>query len=100
MYRHTDSFGISFAPLAYLFLLLSFAIGCGSTSPPVTQPAQPVAPVPLANAQSPLTTPTYDGSGQAVEPTIIFFDTPWHGFSYWMAYSPYPNGDPTKENPS
>jgi hypothetical protein len=102
MVSHRLSSGISFATLAYLILVLSFTLGCGGSIPSPTNPPpnQPVAVVPLVNAPSPLATPSYDGSGQAVEPTVVFFDTPWHGFSYWMAFSPYPNGDPSKENPS
>jgi len=52
------------------------------------------------NAQNPLVTPTYDGSGQSVEPDVTVFASPWHGFSYWMAFSPYPNGNERDENPS
>jgi hypothetical protein len=56
--------------------------------------------VPLKNAQSFLMIPTYDGSGQVTEPDVVSFDLPWHGFKYWMAFSPYPNADASKENPS
>lgn len=52
------------------------------------------------NAAAPLTIPTYDGSGQLTEPNVIFFDSPWHGFQYWMAFSPYPFTNPADENPS
>jgi hypothetical protein len=55
---------------------------------------------PLVNAPVPLTIPTYDGSGQVTEPDMIFFNSPWHGFQYWMAFSPYPFTNPAKENPS
>jgi hypothetical protein len=44
--------------------------------------------------------PTYDGSGQATEPKVLFFPVSWHGFSYWMAMTPYTNSDASKENPS
>jgi hypothetical protein len=77
-------------------ILAVFAIGC---NPAPSQAPDPLA-VPLENAQSPLTISTYDGSGQATEPSVVFFDSPWHGFRYWMALSPYPNGDASKENPS
>lgn len=56
--------------------------------------------VPLKNAQSFLMIPTYDGSGQVTEPDVVSFELPWHGFKYWMAFSPYPFGDAFKENPS
>ena len=54
------------------------------------------APHPAA----PLTTPTYDGSGQAVHPDVLVLDEPWGGYRYWMAMTPYPNGVDTWENPS
>jgi hypothetical protein len=54
----------------------------------------------LANALSPQITPTYDGSGQVVEPSILFFPSGWNGFQYWLDVTPYPHSDETKENPS
>jgi hypothetical protein len=54
----------------------------------------------LANAPTPLVTPTYDGSGQAVEPTVLYFPGAWRGHHYWMAMSPYPVGNARFENPS
>lgn len=55
-----------------------------------------------AAAPLPLTTPTYDGSGEAVHPSV--YDAgegnAWNGYRYWMAMTPYPEGDLTKENPS
>lgn len=44
--------------------------------------------------------PTYDGSGQAVHPDIVAFDTPWHGARYWLTMTPYPRSEQTFENPS
>lgn len=44
--------------------------------------------------------PTYDGSGQAVHPSVVVFEEPWNGYRYWMAMTPYPNSDASKENPS
>lgn len=58
------------------------------------------SPGPLANAAAPLVTPTYDGSGNVVEPTVIYFPREWRGFSYWMAVSPYPDWNAKFENPS
>lgn len=54
----------------------------------------------LLSASSPQITPTYDGSGQVVEPSIYFFPSGWNGFSYWLIVNPYPNSDASKENPS
>lgn len=47
-----------------------------------------------------LNIPTYDGSGQAVHPSVIFFPNGWNGYKYWMAFTPYPGQNPAYENPS
>lgn len=47
-----------------------------------------------------VTTPTYDGSGTAVHPSVYFDPDGWNGWEYWMAMTPYPNADNQKENPS
>jgi hypothetical protein len=49
---------------------------------------------------SPLATPTYDGSGQATHPSVWVFDTPWNGYTHWMAMTPYPFAADALENPS
>ena len=58
---------------------------------PVTQPATAVVE---------LTVPTYDGSGEAVHPDVLWFPEGWHGWEYWMAFTPYPAGQEHYENPS
>jgi hypothetical protein len=67
-------------------------------APPAASSAAPANP--LHNAAAPLVTPTYDGSGQAMHPGILYFPDGWHGFKYWLVVTPYPNYDSTKENPS
>jgi hypothetical protein len=54
----------------------------------------------LRNAPTPLITPTYDGSGQTTHPSIAYLPNGWHGFEYWLAITPYPNGNDRLENPS
>ncbi|MBO9605718.1 MAG: hypothetical protein J7639_07195, partial [Paenibacillaceae bacterium] len=44
--------------------------------------------------------PTYDGSGQTVHPCVLFFPEGWKGHRYWMAFTPYPDGNDQFENPS
>jgi len=56
-------------------------------------------PFTLSNAESPLNTPTYEGSGQAVHPSILYFESGF-SYSYVMAFTPYPNGNDDYENPS
>lgn len=40
-----------------------------------------------------------DGKNQPTHPSVIDMKQTWHGFRYWMAYSPYPNSDGAEENP-
>jgi hypothetical protein len=51
--------------------------------------------VPLA-----LTTPTYDGSGQTVHPDFAAAPAWWASRGSYLAITPYPGGDQSKENPS
>jgi hypothetical protein len=59
----------------------------------------------LPNAGQPLKIPTYDGSGQAVHPSVIDFlneygISQWGGYRYWMVLTPYPDSRDEFENPS
>jgi hypothetical protein len=45
-------------------------------------------------------TPTPDGSNQTVHPSIVYFPGAWNGWRYWLAITPYPNGNNKYENPS
>lgn len=35
----------------------------------------------------------------AYHPKVISFKNKWNGYKYWITYTPYPNGDDSKENP-
>jgi len=61
---------------------------------------QPFGDAPLANAPTWQNTPTYDGSGQVVNPDVVYFPSGWHGYKYWLAMTPYPNSNDDYENPS
>lgn len=39
------------------------------------------------------------GKNQVTHPSVYTFDEPWHGYKYWMAYSPYPEANGEEENP-
>jgi hypothetical protein len=54
----------------------------------------------MANASTPLVTPTFDGSGQGMHPGVVEFATAWHGYKYWMSITPYPNNNFFLEDPS
>ena len=52
-----------------------------------------------ANAQDELVITNYLGNSQNIHPKVLYFPIAWNGFKYWMAYTPYPFGDTTAENP-
>ncbi len=85
--------------VTWLPALVIILAGCSAdriAAPPqmTWQPPKPLAdPIHLI-------VPTYDGSGQAVEPDVVYFTAPWHGWEFWMVMAPYPYGDDAKENPS
>ena len=54
----------------------------------------------VANADNFLHIPTYDGSNQSCHPKVLYFENGCNGYKYWMAYTPYPNGNDSYENPS
>lgn len=54
----------------------------------------------LAKKYNLISLPTYDGSGQATHPKILYFPKGWHNYKYWMSYTPYPDGNDDYENPS
>ena len=49
---------------------------------------------------TPLAIPTFDGSYQAIHPSVVDMGSAWHGYRYWMAYTPYTNGNNQTELPS
>lgn len=102
---------VFFAPLLLLVLADTGCNGISGISTSSTSPELSLSherqealtsPGRLTNAPAPLITPTYDGSGQVVEPTVLYFPDGWQGHVYWMVVSPYPNrlGQSSFENPS
>lgn len=39
------------------------------------------------------------GDKEAYHPKVLTFEDKWNGYKYWMSYTPYPQGDDSKENP-
>lgn len=86
--------------------------GCGSDaselqfSPVSATPASlelgafPVLSIVPLVPLTPIDIPTFDGSGQAVHPDVVRFPAAWHGWEYWMAFTPYPGSNEAMENPS
>ena len=56
--------------------------------------------VSCSNSDNYLVTPTYDESGQAMHPRVVYIPAGWNGYKYWMSMSPYPDANATIENPS
>lgn len=48
----------------------------------------------------PLTLASHDGSGSATHPSVIHVPGGWGGYAYWMAMTPYPNGNERHEDPN
>ena len=40
---------------------------------------------------------TYDGSGETIHPSVVYFENGWNGYKYWMANTPLPG---SQANPS
>lgn len=80
--------------LFLILVLIIVSVGC------IEKPEKLSSALNVTNADNYLTTPTYDGSGQVVHPDIAYFSNGWHGYNYWIAITPYPNGDDSYENPS
>ncbi len=53
-----------------------------------------------SNATTYLSIPTYDGSNQLTNPDVAYVSSGWNGYKYWMAMTPYPNGNEAYSNPS
>lgn len=51
------------------------------------------------NAIKPLGIITPYGDNQLTHPKVLYFPNGWNGFKYWMAYTPLPYYDESKENP-
>lgn len=52
-----------------------------------------------ANAKERLFLPTAYNTIETTHPSVVNFPQKWNGYKYWMAVTPYPKGDATKENP-
>lgn len=39
------------------------------------------------------------GDIQSYHPKVLAFENKWNGYKYWMSYTPYPQGNDSKENP-
>lgn len=52
-----------------------------------------------ANSQKPLNFLNYTGTTDTTHPKVLYFPAGKFGHKYWMAYTPYPNGNDDYENP-
>lgn len=54
---------------------------------------------PQSNGLYPLEFRNYLGNIENIHPKVLFFEDGWHGYKFWMAYTPYPLGSISAENP-
>lgn len=75
--------------------MTALTLGRRRTAPPY--------PIPVGapyNVPATTTIPTPDGTGAGVHPDVVDFGgTPWRGYRFWMAFTPYHNNDARQENP-
>jgi len=68
--------------------------------PPVTTTCTPPTTPCKPYASTQLDIQTDDGSGQVVHPSIVYIPDSFNSWTYWMAITPYPDGNCAEENPS
>jgi len=51
------------------------------------------------NDEKPLNTPNAYGNAYNFHPSMQFFETPWNGYSYWCAFTPYEGSNDMYETP-
>lgn len=54
---------------------------------------------PWNTSTTPCITPTPDGSGATIHPSVVDMGRAWRGYRWWMANTPYPGGVDDLENP-
>lgn len=71
-------------------------------TPSAAQEPKPLLPVSAWTAPEPrmLEIPTHEGSGQGTHPSVLYFADGWHGYKYWMAFTPYPKNSNFEEDPN
>lgn len=69
--------------------------------PPTTLPYTfPTAAPWNSTITGPTITPTDDGTGETIHPSVVDFGaTPWNGYRYWMASTAFYNAEVQRENP-
>lgn len=98
-------------PLAIWAAVLPLVAACSDAGTPVQVPPPPPPPpnevpsppIPVCASLTMLCgvpLPTYDGSGQLVHPDVVVFPDGFAGHEFWLAATPYPNGNANLENPS
>lgn len=58
-----------------------------------------IIPPKSGNAKDKLNIVSSYGDNEAYHPKVLSFENGWNGYKYWMSYTPYPQGDDSKENP-
>lgn len=71
-----------------------------NSNKPSVKPQPEPKPEPQEQPRKKLNLITPDGDDQAYHPSVVSFESGWNGYKYWIAFTPYPNADATKENPT
>ncbi len=82
--------------LLTLFCLLTNSCGDVLKEPVLYSQDTPLD-IPLVNAELKLI--NYLGNTENIHPKVLYFEDGWNGFRFWMSYTPYPEGETSKENP-
>ena len=85
---------------SYLFILFLFFCIFSSCNEPET--SESVASSEIISPEFPITFTfaNYLGDSQNIHPKVLYFEEGWNGYKFWMAYTPYPYGEISAENPS
>jgi predicted GH43/DUF377 family glycosyl hydrolase len=86
-----------------IFILTIFCTACNNQKTeinPTDKKSISIGSHYCINATYPLIINDYTGKDQPVHPKVLYFDKAWHGWRYWMSYTPYPKGNSSLENPS
>lgn len=78
---------------------VSLGTRLNKTAAQLAETGNSLASIESANATDDINLVNYLGNKQNIHPKVLYFPNKWNGFKYWMAYTPYPNGNTLHENP-
>ena len=87
--------------LLYIFIVIIVFLGVFTSKTYNEEPMQVHNNniLPQYNSKTKLDIVSCYGDNEAYHPKVLSFKEKWNGYKYWMAYTPYPAGHESKENP-